>query len=190
MPNCTPGISGSVGLPPVAITMWRALKRLPFTSTVCASTKRAAPRTYATPLAAKIALVDAVQAQHVRIALALQLRPVGGTRFDIEAIVARVTNGQGNAGRVPHDFLRHATHIDAGSSQSVRFDDGGFRAVFGRPLRTGQAAAAAADADKIECLVGHSRFPSYGDCKGPMIRVRRPYRPWPKPPRTSARISG
>ena len=48
------GILGSVGLPPVAITMCRALKRRPFTSTVCASTKRAAPRTYATPLAARL----------------------------------------------------------------------------------------------------------------------------------------
>jgi len=34
--------------------MCRALKRRPFTSTVCASTKRAAPRTYATPLAARL----------------------------------------------------------------------------------------------------------------------------------------
>jgi hypothetical protein len=54
--------------------------------------------------------------------------------------------------RVPHDLLRHATHVDAGTSEPPRFDDGDAGAVFGGSLRRGQPAAPAADDDQIESI--------------------------------------
>jgi len=78
-----------------------------------------------------------------------------GGRADREAVVAGVPEGRRDARRVPHHFLGYASDVYAGASQAVRLDDGNLGAVFGRALRAGQAAAAAAHADEIEGLVRH-----------------------------------
>jgi hypothetical protein len=101
-------------------------------------------------LCAKIAFVDAVHAKHIGVALAFDGGPVVAPHVDIETVVGGIAQAQGNARRVPHDFLRNAAHVDAGAAEAMRFDHRGLCAVFGRALRAGKAAAAAADADEIE----------------------------------------
>ena len=117
-------------------------------------------------LGLEVAFIDAVQAEHVGIALCLQGRPIIAADRDVEAVVLRVTQALGHARRIPHDLFRHASHVHACAAQAVRFDHGGFGAVFGRALRAGQAAAAAADADEIEYLVRHHE-----------LHAERPQRP-------------
>ncbi len=109
-------------------------------------------------LGRQIAFIDVVQPQYVGIALVLYFRPVVLAHFDVEAIVARVVQAQGDARRIPHDFLRDAPHVHTGPSQPIWFDNRRFGAELGRTLCAGEAAAAAADADEIKCLVGHGRI--------------------------------
>ncbi len=106
-------------------------------------------------LGRQIALVDAVQAQHVRVALALQNRPIVAAQSEVESIVARIGKTQCHARGVPHDLLGNAADVHAGSSQAVRFDHRDLGAELGGTLRAGEAAAAAADADEIEGLLRH-----------------------------------
>jgi hypothetical protein len=44
--------------------------------------------------------------------------------------------------RVPHDFLRDATDVDAGTAQAGMLEDGHARTVVGRTLGGGQSTAA------------------------------------------------
>src|ERR1700734_3662772 len=104
-------------------------------------------------LGREVALIDAVQAQHIGVALALQIRPIAVAQCDVESVVVGVGETLGDARRVPHDLLGNAAHVHARASQAVRFDHGRLGAIFGRALRAGQAAAAAAHADEIEGLV-------------------------------------
>jgi hypothetical protein len=55
-------------------------------------------------------------------------------------------------GTEPHDFLRHATAVDAGTAQAVVLDYRAARPVTGRAIRNGNATAAATDRDQIEFL--------------------------------------
>ena len=105
-------------------------------------------------------------APHIGVALALELGPIALADFDVESIVVCVFEAQSHAGRIPHNLLRNAADVHARAAQAVRLDDGGFCAIFGCALRASQPAAAAADADEIECLLGHA----------PMIRVRKAVR--------------
>src|ERR1700681_266705 len=102
-----------------------------------------------------MALVDAVQTKHVRVALALQHLPIVAAPGDVETIVARIGNTERHTHGIPHDLLGNATDVYTGSSQAVRFDNRDLGSELGRTLRTSQAAAAAADADEIEGLVRH-----------------------------------
>ena len=58
-------------------------------------------------------------------------------------------------GGVPHDFLRHAAYVHAGSAERFVFDDRRPRAIFGCALSEGQPTAAAADYDYVK-LSTHS----------------------------------
>ena len=81
----------------------------------------------------------------IGIALFLQRFPVVAGDGDVEAVVRSVMRLVRVVRRVPHQLLRHAADVDAGSAERARLDHGRFRTILGRALRVGQAAAAAAD---------------------------------------------
>ena len=108
----------------------------------------------------EIARVHAVQARNVRVALRLERQPVvprGGRR---KAVVDRVAQGFADFRGVPHDFLRHAADVHAGAAETAGRDETHSDSVIGGALRTGEAAAAATDDQKIELV--HERLPGTG----------------------------
>jgi len=61
------------------------------------------------------------------------------------------------AGGVPHDFLGHATNIDAGTAQRPGLDNRDSRTILGRAPRMGDATAATTNDYKIK-LFGQTFF--------------------------------
>src|SRR5690606_4797072 len=101
--------------------------------------------------------VDAVEALDVGVAALLEGGPVEFVAGHGEAVAGRVAQRVGDAGRVPHDLLRHAADVHAGAPEAVRFDQQHLRAVFRRAPRGRHAAAAAADHQIV--VFGHSCSP-------------------------------
>jgi len=60
--------------------------------------------------------------------------------------------------RIPHDFLRHASYIDASATQRAVLDHRRLRPVFRRTLGAGQPAAATTHGDQI-VMPGHAPTP-------------------------------
>jgi hypothetical protein len=107
------------------------------------------------------ALVNTVQAQDVRVALAFHERPVesvprlpGGPCCQPKSVLRSVVQASAQVRGVPHHLFRHTADVHTGSAQPARFDKGHPRPVFRRPLGRRQAATAAAYDYEIE-LVGH-----------------------------------
>src|SRR5690606_31014143 len=81
--------------------------------------------------------------------------PVEAVQRGVEAVVGPVVmNGFGDLRRVPHDFLGHAAHIDAGAAKLFGLDQRAFLSVHGGAVGGRDAAAAAADGDVVVVL-GH-----------------------------------
>ncbi len=97
----------------------------------------------------EVVLVDAVQSRDVGIAPGLEARPVVAAQIHVEAVVGRMLELVPGLRRIPHDFLRHAAHVDAGSAESAGFDRRGLRAVFCGALSMGKATATTSDDQQI-----------------------------------------
>ena len=110
--------------------------------------------------------VDAVQPLDVGIPGPLERRPVELLPGYVEPVSRVVVDGVAERRRVPHQLLGDAADVDAGSAEPPVLDDGGARAVVRSPDRGRNAAAAAADGEKVETMLRH-------------FTPRRSSRPWP-----------
>src|ERR1700761_7378472 len=72
-----------------------------------------------------------------------------------KSVVRGVFQAIGDISCIPHHLFGNAAEIHTGSTQLARLDDGHLRAVFRRPLRSGEPTAAAPYHHQIE-LVGHT----------------------------------
>ena len=99
-----------------------------------------------------------IEPRHVGVAPLGERPPVVGRDRAVEAVARRVLREMGQAGRVPHDFLRDAADVDAGAAEPPALDDDRFLAVFRRPFGGRQTAAATAYRDEIESSL-HSAPP-------------------------------
>ena len=103
---------------------------------------------YATPV--EVLIVYAIEALDIGIAILLNVCPVvavalnGKTEVACMLYLLRVMTG------VPHDLFRHTANIDAGSAQWRELDHCGFRTILRCALRVSQAAAAAANYNKVK----------------------------------------
>ena len=87
-------------------------------------------------------------------------------RCDVEAVVARVGELKATPAAFHMTFLGTQPTFTQVPPRRSGLDHRGLGAVFGGALRAGEAAAAAADADEIECLLGHRELhPSKGPCE-------------------------
>ena len=102
--------------------------------------------------AGEVAFIDAIEAQHVGIAALLQRGPVMARQAEIEAVFGSIVRSVGDLRRIPHDFLGHAAHVDAGAAEARGLDDQGARAVLRGTLGAGEPAAAAAHDDQVVSL--------------------------------------
>src|SRR5690606_20654572 len=94
--------------------------------------------------------VRGMDAIDVGTAVLDQRGPVEAVHRGVEAVVRSVvTNGLGDMRRVPHDFLGHATHVDACAAQGLGLDQCTFLSMHGRAVDGRNAAAAAAYGDVI-----------------------------------------
>ena len=108
----------------------------------------------------EIAFVNAVQALDVSVPFFLERCPVMTVDGNVKSIVASMMHLVRVVCRIPHEFLRHATDVDASSAQPAGLDDGSFNAIFSRPLRVREAAAATAYNQQIE-VFRHRHFLSF-----------------------------
>ncbi len=113
-------------------------------------------------LGGQIARIDAVQTHDVRIAPLLQYAPIVVARGNAEAVIVRVLEREGDARRVPHHLFRDTADVHTGPAQPPGLDHRGPRAVLRRALGTGEAPAAAADADEIESFGRHCELHPQG----------------------------
>ena len=94
--------------------------------------------------------ITLIQVAHVLVAVALQGGPVMRMGSDGEAVVGRILQCMRDMARVPHDLFRHAADVHASAAQPPALDQHAARAVLGRAIGDGHAAAAPADSEKIE----------------------------------------
>ena len=99
------------------------------------------------------ALIDAVQVEHMLVALSFENTPVKGMRWNGKSVIRCFIQSMGEAGAVPHDLLRHAADIHAGAANAARFHKRALRAVTGCTIGDCDAAAAATDGEEIEVSV-------------------------------------
>src|SRR3982751_603260 len=71
-----------------------------------------------------------------------------------EAVIGCVLQRVCDVARVPHDLLRYAAYIYARAAQAAALDQHAPCTVLSRAIGNSDAAAAAADGEKIECF-GH-----------------------------------
>mmetsp|Transcript_14818 Transcript_14818/g.24511 ORF Transcript_14818/g.24511 Transcript_14818/m.24511 type:complete len:329 (-) Transcript_14818:104-1090(-) len=87
------------------------------------------------PRPVETARVNVVELDNVRITLLLESGPVDLGLGDGESILCGVVIQRfGDGGCHPHDFLRNAADIDAGSSETSAFDDGNLFTITGGTL--------------------------------------------------------
>src|SRR5581483_4021509 len=89
------------------------------------------------------------------VARPFQRWAVEGVRRDSEAVIARVMQWVGDGSGIEHEFLRHATAVDARAAQAVALDDDRLRTMPRRAFGRRQAATAAADDDKVVIARAH-----------------------------------
>ena len=100
----------------------------------------------------QIALVNAVQPVDIGLALGHESGPVVAPHRDVEAVVAGVVQGVGQAGGIEGDLLRYAAHVDTGAAEGRGFDERHPGAVFRGALGSRKPAAAPPDGDEVELL--------------------------------------
>src|SRR5690606_11933000 len=87
-------------------------------------------------------IVRGVDAVNVGAAILDQPVPVEAVQRGVEAVVGPVVmNGFGDLRRVPHDFLGHAAHIDAGAAKLFGLDQRASLSVHGGAVGGRDAAA-------------------------------------------------
>jgi hypothetical protein len=67
----------------------------------------------------------------------------------VEPVVRRVRKVMRVLCRIPHHFLRYATHVDAGAAESAGFDGRSSRAILSRSLRMGKSTTAATNYQQV-----------------------------------------
>ena len=86
------------------------------------------------------------------ISTGLEYRPLEPANSDIEAVVRRMSKVMCMTRRVPHDFLRHAADVDAGSAKWPIFNYADRCTVFSRSACVRDAATSTADNEKIKLI--------------------------------------
>jgi hypothetical protein len=100
--------------------------------------------------------IHAVEARDFLGALGLEVGPVELRRFgQLPAVAGGFLEGFGVPGCVAVELLRNAAHVDAGAAEFGRLGQSHARALLRGHSRGANAAAAAADDEKIEVECGH-----------------------------------
>ena len=130
MPSSAPGMGGSIGRPPVAMTMCRAVSVRPPTASACGPDEACAARGPARPCRSRgYARRCRSAARCRRRACVLSVRQSWPSSVDMEAVLRRVSQRIGDVRGVPHHLLRHAAHVDAGAAEPAGLHHHGPRAV-------------------------------------------------------------